>query len=549
MPGRHYCSYFDHRYLPRGMVMMDSIRKFDPGAVFHILALDGQCADVLRDMEDPGIDLTTLDELEAYDPELLATKPTRSLVEYYFTLTPCFPRKVFRTHPEIDLLSYVDSDTCFFADPEIIFAEIGDASVAITPHRFSADSIHLEVFGRFNVGWVTWRNDAEGIACLEGYRADCLEWCYDRAEGDRYADQKYLDKWPDLYPSLKSLDHPGINAAAWNINSHRISEVGDILFVGDKRLVFWHYHGLRERPDGWAHSFDDATLAAHPMLIGRIYAPYIRRLTLADQILRVRHGLEREIGNHIRYNAADKPKTFDGWRALGPDWPEARTGGWDCDGITAIRRSQWANLAALPAFMLAGASPDEQANIMVALDAVNEALRLRPDGKPLRILDWGGDVGMFHHRLKRLCPDLALDYTVKEMPFLCALGRELNPEVRFVETEEQALGETYDLVIASASLHYEQDWKHRFQSLCRAARSVFLFARQPTLLNTPSFVAEQGAYGTVFTCWILSEREIFEQAVEARAEVRLRAFSGDGAAIAGAAEAPVFRSYLLRPLR
>lgn len=304
---RHYCCYFDHRYLPRGIVMMRSIRAFNPNSHFFILALDEKCERLLNELGSDAVTVIPLRELEAADPELAAVKTTRTLIEYYFTCSPCFPNYVFAKHGrDIAMLSYVDADTLFFADPEIVFEEIGDASVAITPHRFSPERASLVRYGRFNVGWISWRNDAVGRRCLADYRADCLAWCHDRIDGDRYADQKYLDQWPSRYPGrVKELDHPGVNAAAWNINNHVLSEVDGVFLLDDRRLVFWHYHGLKELEGGsWAHSLDDSTRARHPMLLDRIYKGYAAQLVTTEQALRERFGFSRDLSTHIRYSAA-----------------------------------------------------------------------------------------------------------------------------------------------------------------------------------------------------------------------------------------------------
>ncbi len=557
MPERHYCTYFDHRYLPRGTVLIDSIRRFAPDSVFHVLALDDRCAEILAERDDPGVEIVTLAELEAFDPELLAVKATRRTIEYYFTITPCLPRCILARHPDIDAITYLDSDLWFLADPELVFAEIGDASIAITPHRFSPERAALTRFGRFNVGWLTWRNDETGRRCLEDYRADCLDWCSDIPEPTRFADQKYLDKWPDLYPNLVSLEHPGINAASWNVNNHQLSDVGGMLFLGDRRLIFWHYHGLKERPgDTWEPNLSPDVLARHPMLVERVYQPYIRRLELADRTLALRYGLEREVAVHLRYGPdpsrpADAqsglaPET-NGWRAFGPEWPETPPSGWNEGSIAEIRRGQWRMLEALPDFDLLGSNANEQANILIAIDAV-DAVAPEIGAAPMRVLDWGGEIGMMHRRLTRLRPAAAFDWTVKELGFLCDLGRELNPAVRFVDDADAALGESYDLVVAAGALEYEKDWRAVFARLAASARHGFLLTRQPTVDRSPSFVAQQGAYGSVFTCWVLNQGDIFDAAAEAGMMLLRRGLSGDAARIAGSAEQPAFRSFLFVPI-
>jgi hypothetical protein len=142
-------------------------------------------------------------------------------------------------------LTYLDADLLFFADPKPIFDEMGDASIALIEHRFPGRLADLAKYGRFNVGWLTFRNDSTSMACLGEWRRQCIEWCYDRLEGDRFADQKYLDLWPTRFAGVHVVRHKGANLAPWNLDRFEIAEKDDSLTVGGDPLLFFHAHGFQ----------------------------------------------------------------------------------------------------------------------------------------------------------------------------------------------------------------------------------------------------------------------------------------------------------------
>lgn len=562
-PVRYYCSYFDHRYLPRGLVLMETIWAYNPQARFFVLCFDDECKRMFDLIAHPNVTAIPLGELEAADPELFAAKPTRSLVEYYFTCTPCWPSYLLNRFPEIDLITYLDADLRFFADPEIVHEEIGAASVAIIPHRFSPERTHLIKYGRFNVGWVSWRNDTEGRQCLADYRADCIAWCYDRLEDSRFGDQKYLDAWPAKYPNLRIIEHPGANLAAWNINNNSLSMVDGLLFFGDKRVIFYHYHALREVPDGrWNLGVEKQDGARHPLLLEVVYRPYVALLKAKGAELEKRFGPFRKYSD-IRYaknppsahahEAAPTTVPASGWGYVGSQWPseaDATHSGWSFQAIADVRRKQVAEFLARAPAIAVGDTLMEQANTLVAATAVNHAhSRVGGNVRPLSVLDWGGAVGLTAATLRRLLPAIPLTYTVKEIGDICRLGTELMPDVAFIEDADKAIAGRYDLVIASASIHYSRDWSAVVAGLANAATNSLLIARQPTVRDQASFIARQHAYGSAFTCWILNERELVESVRRCGFEVAQRFLSGDGAMIDSAPKQPTFHSYLFQRVR
>lgn len=248
-PRRYYCSYFDHRYVPRGLAMIRSLRRFRPGAEIWVLCLSDEAYAFLSAAQEPGVHALSVTELEASDSDLLMAKHDgRSTMSYYFSCTPALVRHVLRKADGADCVTYLDADLWFFGAPDHLYRDASDASVIIIPHRFPPALKQMEQFGLYNVGWVTFCNDAEGLKVLEWWRAHCIEWCEDYvdAEHDRFADQRYLNHFPAMSSAVHVVDNPGANLAPWNLAGHRLSLTGGRPMVdGNHSLLFFHFHGLK----------------------------------------------------------------------------------------------------------------------------------------------------------------------------------------------------------------------------------------------------------------------------------------------------------------
>jgi hypothetical protein len=283
---RHFCTYLDHRYLTRGLALAASLRRHCPDVRLWVLCLDDQAHASLSALSLPHVVPISLADFERDDEPLRSAKSNRSLIEYYFTCTPSLPLFVLRHHPEIDIITYVDADLFFFGSPEPLFAEIGDCSIGIIPHRFQDTMRHLEKYGVFNVGWLTFRRDDNGLQCLEWWRERCLDWCFDRLEPGLFADQKYLDDWPARFSGVHVIQHHGANVASWNLRRHQITRSAAGVMVDEQPLIFFHFHHLKRRAS-WLFETDFHGFDARPCRIVKrdVLSPYLKALAQQARVV------------------------------------------------------------------------------------------------------------------------------------------------------------------------------------------------------------------------------------------------------------------------
>ncbi|MEO7967484.1 MAG: hypothetical protein ABIS34_01760 [Opitutus sp.] len=101
-----------------------------------------------------------------------------------------------------------------------------------------------------------------------------------RYEGNRYADQKYLDAWETAFQGVTSIQNPGANVAPWNVKGRAVeSLVRNSPTIDGTPLIFFHFHALAHVGEGL---YDtglykyDATVSAG--LREFIYDPYLKAL-------------------------------------------------------------------------------------------------------------------------------------------------------------------------------------------------------------------------------------------------------------------------------
>ena len=274
-----FFTYFDRHYLSRGLALYRSLNRHCRSFALWVLCMDELTRKVLSRMRLPSVYLISLEDLEREDERLLEAKQNRSRIEYYFTCTPSLALYILKRWPDTDVITYLDADLFFFTNPAPIYRELGNGSILIVGHRFPPHLKHREIFGVYNVGWVSFRNDQHGLQSLRWWRERCLEWCYDHVEDGRFADQKYLDDWPSRFPNVVVLSHKGSGLAPWNITNYTVRLDRDQVAIDSQPLVFFHFHGLRQLRE-WLY---DPGLASYgvrmdAVLKQGIYAPYIREL-------------------------------------------------------------------------------------------------------------------------------------------------------------------------------------------------------------------------------------------------------------------------------
>ncbi|RYD73972.1 MAG: glycosyl transferase [Sphingobacteriales bacterium] len=242
----HLATIFDSNYLSRGLALYQSLRNHHTDFVLYIVCLDEKVASYFLQNKKENIVLIRLKELEENYPELLLIKEKRSAIDYLFTLSPYYPSYILTKFPSIPFICTLDCDQFFFNNVEFVFEDLQHYSILIMPHRFSEHIKQLEVWGRYNVSFQIFKNNKAGIACLKLWQNQCFDWCSDVLDGNRFADQKYLETWEKYFPNeVKAIDHIGVGVAPWNLSTYKIrKKLGQVL-VDDSPLVLFHYQGLR----------------------------------------------------------------------------------------------------------------------------------------------------------------------------------------------------------------------------------------------------------------------------------------------------------------
>jgi|GEM_PF-1039699 len=289
---RHYCTYFDRNYLFKALALYESLRRHEPAEMVLYAICHDEISRILLDrLALPGLVAVPVHELEGHDAAVTVARHNRSVVEYYWTLTATILLHLLQRHPDIESLTYVDSDLMFFSSPQPVYDELGAGSILIHEHRFSEATRYLEpLSGRFNVGLMVFRNDARAHAALRWWRDRCNEWCYNRYENGKIGDQGYLGDWPTRFPGVVVLENTAAGVAPWNHDQYALGRDADGAPTIDGRaLIFYHYHALSWITPDRALPFKHTHYPIREDLALLFFPPYLEALRRARDLVHSVH--------------------------------------------------------------------------------------------------------------------------------------------------------------------------------------------------------------------------------------------------------------------
>lgn len=249
-----FCTLFDSYYLDKGLALYRSLEKVSRDFKLYIFCFDRKSYSILEQMSLPYAIPVLHTDIE--DETLLRLKKERSKAEYCWTCTPVIIEYVLEYFKE-DSCTYIDADLYFFKDPQVLFDEITDAkaNIVITEHRFTnsvMDKRHLKRSGKYCVEFNYFDQSENAKKALQWWKEKCFEWCYHLYEPERMGDQKYLEKFPQLFQGVHELAHLGGGVAPWNLKQYEVIRMEeDTPILREKRgevefpLVFYHFQNMR----------------------------------------------------------------------------------------------------------------------------------------------------------------------------------------------------------------------------------------------------------------------------------------------------------------
>jgi len=307
-----FCTLFDSNYLDKLLVMYYSLEKVSNQFKLFSFCFDRKSMDILQKFNLKNMVL--ISHLDIETDELRKIKKERSKAEYCWTCTPVIVEYVLKNF-EVESCTYIDADLYFFSNPRIIFNEIdvNRDHIIITEHRFPntvKGKKWLKKSGKYCVEFNYFDQSKEAWEALEWWKSKCFEWCYAKYEEDRMGDQKYLEKFPELFVGVHELQHLGAGVAPWNLSMYTLmSNSKSEIILSDKvnkkfPLIFFHFQNLKFLS---SNIVNISSGTRDIKLKKNIYYPYLEQIYKYRKMFEKEYGVEYEAK---RYCSSNKVKAF-----------------------------------------------------------------------------------------------------------------------------------------------------------------------------------------------------------------------------------------------
>jgi len=230
----HFVTIFNYNFIPQALALYKSMNDHIDDFNLWVICVDDKTKKFLDKKNYNHISTVSLNNLE--NEELRGIKKKRTIGEYIWTLTPFLPDWIFRIDSKVNRLTFLDADTFFLKNPKHIYLEYENSNkpILITRHNYDPIYDQSEKSGIYCVQFIIF-DRLNGKEVRDLWKKECLDWCYNKFEDGKFGDQKYLDKWPEIFSSeVHVLSKDNAFQAPWNARVYNYSDA-----------TMWHFQGFR----------------------------------------------------------------------------------------------------------------------------------------------------------------------------------------------------------------------------------------------------------------------------------------------------------------
>lgn len=212
----------------------------------------------------------------------------------------------------------------------------------------------------------------------------------------------------------------------------------------------------------------------------------------------VRDKLSRRVPNHVNIPI---------WEGVYQSFADVPSfGGFGRDNwITPVRAETVAALQEARAHHITSSAPSGDRALLPLLVAL-----LMQHHAPVRILDWGGGLGLsYAHVIGALLDASRVEYHIVELPELVAEGRLMQEDHDSIMFHESVpAGVAFDIVYVSTALQYVNDYETLIRDLA-AVGSPYLFLQRLSAGPIPTFAtAQRNLAGSSIPYWFINIHEL-----------------------------------------
>ena len=204
----------------------------------YVLAMDEKCKEVLDAYSYENQIVISCDNF-CEEMGLSEIRKTRKRGEFCWTCTSYLIDYVLTKYGE-QICTYVDSDLCFYSNPQCLIDEMGDKTVQIVPHRYNStiQGYLLSLgSGTYCVQFNTFKNTRDAMDLLHWWEDRCLESCANTSlkNDGVFGDQGYLEHWGEK-DNVEVLKNLGGGVAPWNLMQYSLCDSSCASNNKDKRF-------------------------------------------------------------------------------------------------------------------------------------------------------------------------------------------------------------------------------------------------------------------------------------------------------------------------